>query len=81
MLFQLQNNYNIAVMIDDKHYLPEDEISEETLSEKQSVKDALDYSGIAVNKGDDGKCDSSLVKERTRTLNNNPRNGDMNAGV
>lgn len=32
------------------------------------------YPGVAVNEADDGKVDKELVKERTRTLNNNPRN-------
>ncbi|MCM1349123.1 MAG: hypothetical protein NC338_06880 [Firmicutes bacterium] len=36
--------------------------------------DAIDeYPGVAVNKADDGKVDKKLVKERTCTLNNNPR--------
>lgn len=59
-------------MTDKKH-----NISEKEAKEKQFVQDALDYSGVAVNDGDDGKCDSQLIKERTKTLNNNPRNGDM----
>lgn len=32
------------------------------------------YSGVAVNESDGGKVDADLVKERTATLNNNPRN-------
>ena len=32
------------------------------------------FPGVAVNKSDDGKVDPRLVRERTKTLNNNPRN-------
>ncbi|MCM1067018.1 MAG: hypothetical protein NC418_05525 [Muribaculaceae bacterium] len=32
------------------------------------------FPGAAVNHADDNEVDSALVKERTRTLNNNPRN-------
>lgn len=34
------------------------------------------YPGAAVDINDDEKVDGKLVKERTRTLNNNPRNTD-----
>lgn len=32
------------------------------------------YSGVAVNQADGNKVDPELVRERTSTLNNNPRN-------
>lgn len=32
--------------------------------------------GVAVNTADSDKVDPCLVRERTRTLNNNPRNDD-----
>ena len=32
------------------------------------------YPGVAINNADDEKVDKNLVKERTKTLNNNPRN-------
>lgn len=32
-----------------------------------------EYSGIAVNQADGDAVDATLVKERTATLNNNPR--------
>lgn len=34
------------------------------------------YPGVAINEGDDGKDTRELQKERTATLNNNPRNSD-----
>lgn len=41
------------------------------------VKDALgNLPGMAINKADDGKVSEKLEKERTATLNNNPRNND-----
>lgn len=43
---------------------------------RQKVQDALNYSGIAVNEADNDEVDGELVRERTRTLNNNPRNSD-----
>lgn len=42
----------------------------------EQVKAVEDYPGVAINKSDDNKVDSQLVKERTNTLNNNPRNSD-----
>lgn len=42
--------------------------------EEEKIKGEQEYSGVAVNVGDDNKDNSQLVKERTRTLNNNPRN-------
>lgn len=42
---------------------------------KQQRDDAeQQYPGVAVNKADDGEVDQKLVRERTKTLNNNPRN-------
>ena len=39
------------------------------------VKDALNnLPGMAINKADDNKVTEKLEKERTATLNNNPRN-------
>lgn len=37
---------------------------------------AEDYPGAAINVADSQKSDPALVKERTKTLNNNPRNTD-----
>lgn len=34
------------------------------------------YPGVAVNEGDNNKDTHKLQKERTATLNNNPRNDD-----
>ena len=38
---------------------------------------ADDYRGVDINKGDSDKVDKELVRQDTRQLNNNPRNGDM----
>lgn len=35
------------------------------------------YPGASVNQADNKKVDKKLVKERTATLNNNPRNNDL----
>ncbi len=41
------------------------------------VKNALnDLPGATINKADDNKVSEKLEKERTCTLNNNPRNND-----
>lgn len=40
----------------------------------QASKDAGRYPGVAVNMADDEDVDRKLEKERTHTLNNNPRN-------
>ena len=40
------------------------------------TEDVLNYPGAAINVGDDDKENAGLVKERTSTLNNNPRNTD-----
>lgn len=42
-----------------------------------TVEDALDYSGVAIDKADNDKTDSDLVKEMTKEINNNPRNNDL----
>ncbi|MDE6464381.1 MAG: hypothetical protein K2L16_07090 [Muribaculaceae bacterium] len=34
------------------------------------------HPGVAVDRADDGKATPRLVRERTKTLNNNPRNND-----
>lgn len=44
---------------------------------KQTAEAERDYPGMAVNTADNGKCAKSLEKERTKTLNNNPRNNDI----
>lgn len=36
-----------------------------------------EFPGVAVNKADDNVNSVALEKERTRTLNNNPRNNDL----
>ncbi|MDE6306610.1 MAG: hypothetical protein K2L90_08495 [Muribaculaceae bacterium] len=43
----------------------------------KKVKDVEQYPGISVNCADDNAVDPKLVKERTKTLNNNPRNSDL----
>ncbi len=35
------------------------------------------FPGVSDNKADDGKVDPKLVKQDTKMLNNNPRNGDQ----
>lgn len=40
------------------------------------IKPVDDYPGVAINNADDEKVDKDLVKERTKTLNNNPRNNE-----
>ena len=43
----------------------------------EKVKNALkDLPGAAINKADNNKVSEKLEKERTCTLNNNPRNND-----
>ncbi len=36
-----------------------------------------EFPGAAINEADDNKVDKKLIKERTKTINNNPRNDDM----
>lgn len=43
----------------------------------KSTKPAEEYRGVDINKGDKNKVSKEMVKEDTRSLNNNPRNGDM----
>lgn len=45
-------------------------------SKKQEAKASEDFPGVAINQGDADKVSKKLVKERTETLNNNPRNND-----
>ena len=42
----------------------------------EKLNPADEYSGVAANEADDGKVTTKLEKERTRTLNNNPRNDE-----
>lgn len=44
-------------------------------NEKVSAADL--YSGVAIDISDDEKVTKSEVKDRTQTLNNNPRNNDL----
>lgn len=43
---------------------------------KQKAEGLEDYPGVAINEADKDKENPCLVKERTKTLNNNPRNDD-----
>ncbi|MBD5234012.1 MAG: hypothetical protein HDS65_07540 [Bacteroidales bacterium] len=52
-------------------------MKDKDLEKKQDTKGIDTYPGVAVNYGDDGKCDKALEKERTRTINNNPRNNEI----
>ena len=53
------------------------EIKSKVENAANKVKDALNnLPGMAINKADDGKVSEKLEKERTATLNNNPRNND-----
>lgn len=45
-------------------------------SKKATVEQAMEYPGVAENKADNDKVSVELEKERTETLNNNPRNED-----
>lgn len=48
------------------------------MDKKEQLEQAeLDYPGVAVNVADNEKDTPGLEKERTCTLNNNPRNSDM----
>ncbi len=47
------------------------------MAKKQKQVPAADrYPGVAVNRADNNKDTEKLQKERTCTLNNNPRNDD-----
>ncbi len=43
---------------------------------KAEKNDEQKYSGLAVNEADGNKVNKDMVKERTETLNNNPRNNE-----
>lgn len=43
----------------------------------KNANDVEQYPGMSVNCADDNTVDPKLVKERTKTLNNNPRNSDL----
>lgn len=45
-------------------------------SKKQEAKASDEFPGVAIDMADDDKVSKKLVKERTETLNNNPRNTD-----
>lgn len=52
--------------------------SEKVKGGATKIENALrDLPGAAIDKADDNKTNPGLVKERTQTLNNNPRNNDM----
>lgn len=44
---------------------------------QQSACAEKKYPGAAIDAADDERVDKKLEKERTETLNNNPRNEDM----
>lgn len=44
--------------------------------EKSELEARKDYPGAAVNEADRDKVSEKLVDERTKDLNNNPRNTD-----
>lgn len=48
-----------------------------TSQHKTRTEEALDYPGVAVDRADNDKTDSKLVKEDVKDLNNNPRNNDI----
>lgn len=53
---------------------------EENLNTKVTeaeVKSVDRYAGASVDIADDETVDTALVKERTKTLNDNPRNTDL----
>lgn len=55
-----------------------DKIKEAICSDADTEKQGLqDLPGAAINVADQNKVNTELVKERTSTLNNNPRNTDM----
>lgn len=49
---------------------------DKNIKKSEPNKDAQ-YRGADVNLADDCKVSKKLVKEDTKTLNNNPRNDDM----
>lgn len=38
---------------------------------------AQDYAGVAINMADGNEVNAKMVKDRTKAMNNNPRNNDM----
>lgn len=46
---------------------------------KKLTKEQIDdlYPGAAIDAADDDKTNAALVKERTKTQNNNPRNNNL----
>lgn len=42
---------------------------------------AAGYPGVAIDEADDNRVNQPLVDERTKTLNNNPRNNDIDKGI
>ena len=43
----------------------------------KKIGDVERYPGVSVNCADHNEVDPKLVKERTKDLNNNPRNNDL----
>lgn len=43
-------------------------------TKKEQVNAEKKYPGVAIDVADDEKVDKKTVRERTETLNNNPRN-------
>lgn len=46
-------------------------------TKKSDIEKDAQYRGADINLADDCKVSKKLVKEDTKTLNNNPRNDDM----
>ncbi len=46
-------------------------------TKRSSESASQEFPGVAINKADGNACSEALEKERTRTLNNNPRNNDL----
>lgn len=44
---------------------------------KEASEKGEQYRGVDVNMADDCKVSAKMVREDTKALNNNPRNGDM----
>lgn len=45
-----------------------------TVETPEGLKDVADLPGVAIDMADDETVDAKEVKERTKTLNNNPSN-------
>ena len=54
-----------------------DKYSNNTPTAKTKKNVSENYPGTAINTGDNNKDTECLQKERTKTLNNNPRNNDL----